>query len=95
MQFTGPLFIVGLPRSGTKLLRSLLNNHPEIGIPGAESQFLPYLYRRWAQFGDLSDSAKFHNFYAYATKLPYFVYMRQQGPGHASEGRMVWGMPTI
>ena len=34
-----PFFIVGCGRSGTTLLRSLLNNHPEIAIP-LESLFL-------------------------------------------------------
>ena len=47
-KFSGPLFIVGMPRSGTKLLRDLLNRHPRIGIPAAESQFIPHFV---AQFG--------------------------------------------
>lgn len=29
-----PVFIVGCPRSGTSLLRDLLNSHPNIKIPG-------------------------------------------------------------
>ena len=44
----GPLFIVGLPRSGTKLIRDLLNRSPEIGIPVEESHFIPYFI---AKFG--------------------------------------------
>ncbi|MBI4602227.1 MAG: sulfotransferase, partial [Planctomycetes bacterium] len=44
--FTGPLFVVGAPRSGTKLLRDLLNQHPRIGIPVAETHFIPGLVRR-------------------------------------------------
>mgnify|MGYP006268466643 CR=1 FL=1 len=44
--YSGPLFIVGMPRSGTKLLRELCNQHPLISIPTAESHFIPYLYRR-------------------------------------------------
>lgn len=40
--FSGPLFIVGMPRSGTKLVRSLVNNSPEISIPPAESLFIPH-----------------------------------------------------
>ena len=39
-EFAGPLFLVGMPRSGTKLLRSLLNAHPVIGIPEVEDQLL-------------------------------------------------------
>jgi hypothetical protein len=45
----GPLFIVGMPRSGTKLLRDLLNQHPLISIPDVESHFIPYMVK---QFGE-------------------------------------------
>ncbi|WP_078121297.1 sulfotransferase family protein [Thiosocius teredinicola] len=44
--FLGPLFIVGLSRSGTKLIRDLLNRHPHIAIPVAETHFLPHLFER-------------------------------------------------
>lgn len=40
-QFKGPLFIVGLSRSGTKLIRDLLNRNTQICIPDEESVFLP------------------------------------------------------
>jgi len=29
---SGPLFVVGMWRSGTSLLYTLLNNHPRIGV---------------------------------------------------------------
>ena len=54
---TGPLFIVGMPRSGTKLLRGLLNRHPRIGVPRNESEFLPWLAHRFDRFGDLRPRA--------------------------------------
>ena len=41
-----PLFIVGAPRSGTTLLRSILAAGDEIAIP-PESHFLTYLYHRY------------------------------------------------
>lgn len=41
--FNSPLFIVGLSRSGTKLVRDLLNNHPLISIPDYETHFIPSL----------------------------------------------------
>ena len=61
--FKGPLFIVGIPRSGTKLLRGLLDEHPMIGIPPIEIEFLPYWEKRWRDFGDLSDPYMFSKFY--------------------------------
>ena len=36
---TGPIFIVGCARSGTTLLRTMLNNHPLVAIP-VESLFM-------------------------------------------------------
>lgn len=39
----GLLFLVGLPRSGTKLLRDLLNRHPGIAMPPIEAVWIPRL----------------------------------------------------
>ncbi len=75
--FTGPLFVVGMPRSGTKLLRGLLNQHSMIGIPDIESQFLPFWSRHWHEYGDLSVKENFTKFYEHAISLPYFVYMKE------------------
>lgn len=44
--FQGPLFVVGPPRSGTKLLRGILNASPDIGI-GPESHLFPKLLDRF------------------------------------------------
>ncbi len=41
-----PIFVVGCPRSGTTLLRSLLNSHPQLVFP-SESHFIPRLYRAY------------------------------------------------
>ncbi|MCW2990375.1 MAG: hypothetical protein JWM73_969, partial [Solirubrobacterales bacterium] len=49
-----PLFIGGCPRSGTTLLRSLLDNHPDLAMP-AETDFVLPLWRLRAGFGDLRD----------------------------------------
>ena len=72
--FRGPLFVVGMPRSGTKLLRDLLNRHPRIGIPRVETEFLPYWIESWAKFGDLSDRDRFAAFYKQLQGTPYFRY---------------------
>src|SRR5690625_232613 len=41
-------FIIGMPRSGTKLFRELLNNHNEIFIPGIETHFIPYFLKKYS-----------------------------------------------
>jgi hypothetical protein len=40
-----PLFVVGCGRSGSTLLRLMLDAHPELAVPG-ESHFIPELRRR-------------------------------------------------
>lgn len=47
-----PIFIVGAPRSGTTMLRLMLNSHPRIAIP-FESDFIPKFYRRLDEYGNL------------------------------------------
>jgi hypothetical protein len=47
-----PFFVVGAQRSGTTMLRLMLNNHPNITLP-FESDFIPVFYRRLAEYGDL------------------------------------------
>jgi hypothetical protein len=79
--FTGPLFIIGMQRSGTKLLRELLNGHPQISIPSVETNCLPYWFKMWNDFGDLSNPANFAKFYRHVARHPYFIYTKNQtGP---------------
>jgi hypothetical protein len=78
IKFTSPLFLVGMPRSGTKLLRGLLNQHPSIEIPNVETHFLPYWKKHWKEYGDLSDQNNFSYFYNQVTNIPYFAYMREE-----------------
>jgi hypothetical protein len=49
-----PIFIVGSPRSGTTLLRNMLNRHPRLAIC-RETQFYRFIYSRRSAFGDLSN----------------------------------------
>ena len=53
-EFKGPLFISGMPRSGTKLLRDLVNNHSQISMPNHESHFIPWMLRNIGKETDLN-----------------------------------------
>ncbi|MEE9376878.1 MAG: sulfotransferase [Candidatus Lokiarchaeia archaeon] len=80
MKLSSPIFLVGMPRSGTKLLRGLLNQHPLIEISNVETHFLPFWEKHWKKYGDLSDKNNFLQFYdQVTTKNPYFIYMREKG----------------
>lgn len=70
--FTGPIFIVGRPRSGTKLLRSLLNAHSKISIPYYESNFIPQNIGKVEQFGDLAVLSNFIKFFNYLKNFSFF-----------------------
>lgn len=80
--FQGPLFIVGMPRSGTKLLRDLLNRHPAVGIPHAETELLPRWAERWPSFGDLSRPDAFRRFFEAHHGSAFFVYMAEERGVH-------------
>jgi hypothetical protein len=67
---SSPVFVGGCPRSGTTLLRSMLNAHPDLAIPH-ETRFVVDAYRNRRAYGDLSDPAM-------AEKLARFVVKRRQ-----------------
>jgi hypothetical protein len=77
--FEGPLFIVGMPRSGTKLVRALLNRHAGIRIAGIETEFLPWLARHFEHFGELADAESFDAFHRAMSRRSYFEWRREQG----------------
>jgi hypothetical protein len=77
--FEGPLFIVGMPRSGTKLLRDLLLGHPRVALTTIETQMLPYWMSQWTRYGDLEQESRFQLFYKEAIRLPYFMYLADHG----------------
>jgi hypothetical protein len=49
-----PIFIVGSGRSGTTLLRNMLNRHPAIAVC-RETDFYHYVYMRRRRFGSLAN----------------------------------------
>jgi len=67
-----PLFLVGMPRSGTKLLRAILDNHPQVQICPYETKFLPYWIAKWDTFGDLSRTENFDRFFVKNQQFPFF-----------------------
>ncbi len=53
------IFITGLPRSGTKLLRDLMNQHSMISIPRIETVLFPYLVNKYGLGFDLNQPDNF------------------------------------
>lgn len=78
-KFTGPLFLIGFGRSGTKLLRALLANHPKVVIPEVETNFLPMWLMQERKWGELSDPVQFRQFYRSVSGAPFFIHMRRRG----------------
>jgi hypothetical protein len=54
-----PFFVVGAQRSGTTMLRLMLNNHPRLAVP-FESGFITVFHARLAEYGDLTERANAH-----------------------------------
>src|SRR5688572_4391082 len=98
--FTGPLFVVGMPRSGTKLLRELLMRHERICIPRTETEFFPELQAYVAHHGgDMSVRARFDRMYQWCQRFPYFRYAKRRGELIAADtwyaGCRGWGAAGI
>lgn len=77
--FEGPLFVVGMPRSGTKLLRELLNRNPAIGIHPLESDFIPYLVNKHGRNCHFSSDAALRLFYNEFCRTGFFIEMINRG----------------
>lgn len=50
-----PFFVVGAQRSGTTMLRLMLNHHSRLCVP-FESVFIPEFHERLDEYGDLAES---------------------------------------
>ena len=72
------IFLLGMARSGTKLLRDLLNNHEEIAILPIETQFMPHLFGKFKN-RDLGESRIFDKFHAAFQETTYAMNARQSG----------------
>jgi hypothetical protein len=74
-----PILIVGMPRSGTKLLRALINNSPEISIPPAESIFIPALVKAYGNEDSALTTAQLDRIYTFLANTAYYWNMSQDG----------------
>ncbi|NQX87075.1 MAG: sulfotransferase [Halioglobus sp.] len=72
------LFIIGMPRSGTKLLRQLLNQHSRIRIPNIETEFYPFLVRYIDKHGPCDGLSDFLQMAKALQTMPFFIYMREE-----------------
>lgn len=86
-QWEGPLFIVGMPRSGTKLLRGLLSKHPRIRILAAETDFLPFMEQWILRHGNPVAAEAFERFAGALQAGNYFNFRRQATPFRWQEWR--------
>ncbi len=77
-RFAGPVFIIGMPRSGKKLLRDLLNQNSKIGIPIYEASCIPHMVDRFGDPPGFGDDRAFHQFYDEFAQGSFF----QQYQGH-------------
>lgn len=68
LSFKGPVFIVGMGRSGTKLIRTLLNNHNNISLPTTETQFIPHLIEEMG----INKTREFEVYIEYLKKTMFF-----------------------
>ena len=75
---SSPVFIVGAPRSGTKLLRELLNNHPDISL-GGEGNFIPRFIKRFGLAADLSRPQLQEEIYTAFSQSVFYSGLAQRG----------------
>lgn len=78
-KYTGPVFIIGNARSGTKLLRSLLNNHPDISL-GGEGNYIPMLIKRFGVDADISQPPIWRDIFQEFSRTTFYS-------GHAERGK--------
>lgn len=73
----GLVFVVGMPRSGTKLLRGLLNQNPRVRILDPETDFFPFFVRWIEKHGQPRLDSEFERLYSALASARYFVHRKQ------------------
>ncbi len=87
MSESHPLFIIGVPRTGTKLLRTLLNNHPDISL-GGEGNFIPGIVKRFGIDADVSKRELWREVYRGFSQRVFFDTSKENGVGLSEEAYM-------
>jgi hypothetical protein len=82
---TPPFFVVGNPRSGTKMLRELLNASPDLWMSEVESHFIPKFTRALAAYGDLAERGSFDRLVAALRRTRAFWQWEHRGVHVASD----------
>ena len=77
--FLGPLFVIGMPRSGTKLMRALLNQHPSISLTLAESHFIPFFVKKFSDSRRLDSRKERERFIKTLQRTAFYSTMRKLG----------------
>src|SRR5262249_11010141 len=74
-----PFFVVGNPRSGTKMLRELLNASPDLWISDIESHFIPRFTRTIGEYDDLAERENFRRLADDLRRTRAFWYWKKRG----------------
>ena len=89
-----PVFVGGCPRSGTTLLRTMLNSHPDLAVPH-ETRILIDGYRRRAEWGDLAYSENRRRVARWVVERKVSRYWQLTDDADELVERMVAAAPTI
>jgi hypothetical protein len=89
-----PVFVGGCPRSGTTLLRAMLDAHPELAIPG-ETRILVDGYRARGRWGNLEDPQNRRRVARWVVERRLCRYQRLTPDADELVERMVAAPPTI